>query len=878
MEKREIVMQKKLNVTAFLGFASLWVVFAAPSVFATALGDLANSMTPGQWKQLSTIGFNNSLLVSPNGHHILQYTSNMHWDPINKRVLYLGAGHMSPFRFIQYTESTNTWTELTPPTSEGIHSYDHNALDPRDGAYYHRVAGSNTVRKYSGGSWSVIPSMSVSYQNIADGLEVDVARNGLYFYTGTPGELWFFNLATSSWSLVGSFATGNQYHNFVEYSAFHQIAIFGGGNGSSQVYRVLANGSVSPGANAPFELAISTSVVTSDPVTGDFLAISGSGAFYSYSPITNVWTAKATPPASIRPSDINGVTGTAISAYGVTMFTRYNGDASEVWLYKNANSGAPAPSDTVAPSTPTNLTAAPAGSSQINLSWTASTDNLGVAGYRIYRNGVQETTVTTTSFQSTGLTASTTYSYTVSAYDAAGNSSSPFAAVSATTSAASGGSTGRTIHLYQGNGFEAAVESLQPGDTLTVHQGTYSDTGKISITVKGTAQAPVVIKAADGESRPVITRSSYDALQNTINIDGATYLTIKGLEITGNGADGISVSPLNGDPSHLTLEDLDIHDIDIGISVRSIDNLVVRRCHIYRKGRNQGTGEGMYIGCNYAACIAHDSLIEGNWIHDDLPGIVQGDGIEVKPGSYNNIVRDNVIYNVSYPGILVYGGGAGINTVEGNAIWNTAVDGIQVVADAIVRNNIIVHAGTGIGNYGHEQVAQMRNTTIVNNTVYSSTSECLFARYPGSQSNIVLANNAFYCPSTTAADVIGINAQVTYRSNYVQGSLLNEASIDSLKFFTGGTAASAFISPAIAPPMNFWPTTSSVLRNNANATYIPSNDFNWTARTSPYDVGAYETQGLAVNPGWTIAPGFKSSPQLPGDTTPPAPPGNLQAN
>src|SRR6266571_2046383 len=93
--------------------------------------------------------------------------------------------------------------------------------------------------------------------------------------------------------------------------------------------------------------------------------------------------------------------------------------------------------DTVAPSTPTGLLASAVSSSQINLSWTASTDNVGVTGYRVYRAGTLLATLgAVTSYQNTGLTASTTYSYTVQAVDAAGNASAQSNSASATTQAA----------------------------------------------------------------------------------------------------------------------------------------------------------------------------------------------------------------------------------------------------------------------------------------------------------------------------------------------------------------------------------------------------------------------------------------------------------
>src|SRR5207245_11098323 len=63
----------------------------------------------------------------------------------------------------------------------------------------------------------------------------------------------------------------------------------------------------------------------------------------------------------------------------------------------------PAGADTTAPSVPTNLTASVISSSQINLSWNASTDNVGVAGYYVFRNGAQIAQVTATSYSNTGL-------------------------------------------------------------------------------------------------------------------------------------------------------------------------------------------------------------------------------------------------------------------------------------------------------------------------------------------------------------------------------------------------------------------------------------------------------------------------------------------
>ncbi len=92
--------------------------------------------------------------------------------------------------------------------------------------------------------------------------------------------------------------------------------------------------------------------------------------------------------------------------------------------------------DNTPPSVPANLTATAVSQSQINLSWSASTDNVGVAGYQVFRNGAQVGTTTSTSYMDSNLASSTTYSYTVTAFDAAGNVSAHSTAAAATTSAA----------------------------------------------------------------------------------------------------------------------------------------------------------------------------------------------------------------------------------------------------------------------------------------------------------------------------------------------------------------------------------------------------------------------------------------------------------
>ena len=92
--------------------------------------------------------------------------------------------------------------------------------------------------------------------------------------------------------------------------------------------------------------------------------------------------------------------------------------------------------DTTAPTAPT-LSASGTTSTSTNLSWSGATDNIGVTGYDVYRNGTLLGSTPSTTYAATGLTASTTYTFNVRAKDAAGNVSVNSNTVSVTTSATS---------------------------------------------------------------------------------------------------------------------------------------------------------------------------------------------------------------------------------------------------------------------------------------------------------------------------------------------------------------------------------------------------------------------------------------------------------
>src|SRR5205809_78105 len=175
------------------------------------------------------------------------------------------------------------------------------------------------------------------------------------------------------------------------------------------------------------------------------------------------------------------------------------------------------PPDTTPPMVPTGLTASAVSSSQINLSWTASSDNVGVSGYRVYRNGTQIATTSATSFANTGLSPSTTYSYTVAAYDAAGNLSAQSSSASATTPAPPD-TTPPAVTINQAAG-QADPTNSSPINFTAVFSGPVSGFSGAGVTISGTAGGTKTVTVTGGPS-------TYTVAVSGMTTDGTVIASI----------------------------------------------------------------------------------------------------------------------------------------------------------------------------------------------------------------------------------------------------------------------------------------------------------------------------------------------------------------
>jgi chitodextrinase len=177
--------------------------------------------------------------------------------------------------------------------------------------------------------------------------------------------------------------------------------------------------------------------------------------------------------------------------------------------------------DTTPPTAPTGLSATAVSSSQVNLSWNASSDDVGVTGYDVYRGTTLIKTVTGTSTSDTTVAAGTTYSYTVKAKDAAGNVSQASDPAAVTTP---GGGTGGTTTL---NALaDARVEQANP----TTNFGTSST---LAADQSSTAQLESYLKF----DSTLVTGTVTSAKLRLWTTTGSTSATTNGPAVYGVSAD-----------------------------------------------------------------------------------------------------------------------------------------------------------------------------------------------------------------------------------------------------------------------------------------------------------------------------------------------------
>jgi cellulose 1,4-beta-cellobiosidase len=194
--------------------------------------------------------------------------------------------------------------------------------------------------------------------------------------------------------------------------------------------------------------------------------------------------------------------------------------------------------DTVAPSAPTGLKATATTATSVSLAWTASSDNVGVTAYDVYRGATKAGTAAGTSYTDTGLTASTAYSYTVKARDAAGNTSA--ASVASAVVTTSGGGLLSQGHNAWASSSETSATSpamAVDGDNGTRWSSSFQDNQWLNVDLGATHSISKIVlnwEAAYASGFKVRTSDDpdfgtwTDLYSTTAGTGGVTALTVSG--------------------------------------------------------------------------------------------------------------------------------------------------------------------------------------------------------------------------------------------------------------------------------------------------------------------------------------------------------------
>jgi len=200
-------------------------------------------------------------------------------------------------------------------------------------------------------------------------------------------------------------------------------------------------------------------------------------------------------------------------------------------------------SDVTPPNVPDGISSTPTSSSSIGLNWNVSTDDVGVAGYKIFRNGVQISTLTANAFSDTGLLSSTTYTYTISAYDGTGNESAQSAAVSATT-LPPGSTAVQTSQIATDVGLSPAYPQIAAGASGHSFAIWRQSAGAVDIVVSAQSHStdgwgPVTelmpTNIGSALSHDIATNSSGDAMAVWELDDGLSYHIWANKYVSGTG-------------------------------------------------------------------------------------------------------------------------------------------------------------------------------------------------------------------------------------------------------------------------------------------------------------------------------------------------------
>ena len=541
---------------------------------------------------------------------------------------------------------------------------------------------------------------------------------------------------------------------------------------------------------------------TTPPSTPASLSASGIGA----TGLTLSWPAStdnvgvASYAVTRNGSALATVTGTSYAATGLTCGTSYSFGVSARDAAGNSSAARTASfstsacsGDTTNPSAPPALTASSITTSSVTLSWNASSDNVGVTGYGVYRNGASLGNTTVRTYAASGLACGTAYTFEVDAYDAAGNRSTRSALSTTTSSCPLPPPSGSTLYLSPSGSDSAACTSAAPcrsfnraytvasaGQTVEVAAGSYG-TQTINADAAKTSAADVVFAPAAGAAVTL----------------GALNVFAKHFEVRDMTLSEWNLSPGTDD---VTLRNLNVRG---GIFITGATNVSIV---------GGSVGPGVDYHPQFAPWPAGSPIsnivIDGVDFHDwtRTSAAVHTECLQIAGGDWMTI-RNSTFRNCAVMDLSI-----------------TEYNGSGPPQNYTIENNVFAPSVSG-GFYSlqfNSNASALRNILIRNN---SSTQEFLIDNAQPTITNVrVVANvapmSSYLCSS-----------RVTYTRNVWQGATCNASDKNAPSGFRNAAA------------LDYRLSAGSAAINAGDPTNFPATDMDGQARPlgGAPDAGAYES-------------------------------------
>ncbi len=439
----------------------------------------------------------------------------------------------------------------------------------------------------------------------------------------------------------------------------------------------------------------------------------------------------------------NGLSVGNIYSYYVTAVDAA-GNESDQSLSVNVNTN-----DTWAPIAPTNLQSTVLSVTSAQLSWTASTDNVGVTGYRIYRGGTLINTSVTASYTDNGLSVGNIYSYYVTAIDAAANESDPSSSVNVNTNDTLAPTVPTNIQ-----GTVLSVTSTQLSwDASTDNVGVtgykiYFD-GTVIDSTTSTSYTHNGLTVGNTYSYSV---TAYDAARNESSQSASVNISTNDIWAP-TAPDNLLGVALNVTSAHLTWD-------------TSTDNIGITGYKIYRDGAvidstssTSYTDYGLTVGitCSYFI-TAYDAAdnessqsasVNVNTNDTEAPSIPTNlQGIALSNTS-SQLTWDSATDNVGVTGYKIYRDGTVIDTSETNSYTDGGLSSCNTY-------NYFITAYDAAGNESSQSSSVNVNT---NDTEAPSI--------PTNLQGIALSNTSSQLTWDSATDNVGVIGYKIYRDGTV---------------------------------------------------------------------------------------------------------------